>query len=107
MAIDIKPTVSDEAKRKPRKAPRTGRAGVASRKIDDLADLIPHRLVAAKLGVTTDTLREWVGKGDFPEPHSIFQQTWLYRVDHVRAFLETGKWPDGTKFKMTRARWDD
>lgn len=79
------------------------RAEKAKVKFDDLPDLIPHRLVAKKLGITTDTLREWVGKGTFPEPHSFFEQTWLYRVDLIQAFLETGKWPECAKFKRRRA----
>lgn len=88
--------------RKPRAPARTKRAGKARDKIDDLPDLIPHRLLADKLGVTPRTLRDWVTNGAFPEPHSHFEQTWLYRVDLIRAFLDTGKWPDGTRFQRTR-----
>jgi hypothetical protein len=87
------------ATRKKRAPARSGRAGKARGKLADLPDLITHRLVADKLGVTTDTLREWVAKGVFPEPHSIFEQTWLYRGDFIRAFLETGRWPDGARFR--------
>lgn len=91
-----------KAPRKPKSPARTGRAGKAKVKFDDLPDLITHRLVADKLGITPDTLREWVTKGTFPEPHSHFEQTWLYRVDLIRAFLETGKWPDEAKFRRER-----
>jgi hypothetical protein len=67
--------------------------------------LIKHRRVAAMLGISTQNIREWVAKGTFPEPHSHFEQTWLYRVDQVEAFIKTGKWPEGTRFK--RRRWGE
>jgi hypothetical protein len=53
--------------------PREGRAGKAREKLADLPVLMPHRLVADKLGVTPDALRDWVAKGVFPEPHSLFE----------------------------------
>jgi hypothetical protein len=81
------------------------RSGRAKRKVEDLPDLIPHWVVAEKIGVATETIRDWVTRGTFPEPHSIIEQTWLYRVDFIRAFLETGRWPDGAKFQ--RRRWGD
>jgi hypothetical protein len=62
-------------------SPRSGRAGKARQKLADLADLIPHSMVAEKLGITTVCLRNWVAVGEFPEPHSILKRTWLYRVD--------------------------
>jgi hypothetical protein len=88
--------------KKPKAPPRTGRAGKARSKIDDLPDLIPHRLVADKLGVTPDTFKDWVDNGTFPMPHSKFEQTLLYRVDFIRAFLDTGIWPDGARFQRGR-----
>lgn len=83
-------------------APRAGRAGKARIKLDDLPDLIPHRLVADKLGISPDSLRDWVAAGTFPEPHSTIERTWFYRVDLVRAYLTTGEWPEGTKFRPSR-----
>lgn len=86
------------------KAPaRTGRAGKARVKLADLPDLIPHTFVAEKIGVSSTALRNWVASGEFPEPHSVLGQTWMYRVDTIRPYLETGRWPDGTRFKRTRA----
>ena len=93
------------AAKKSKGAVGTGRAGKAKVKLEGLPDLIPHRLVADKLGITPDTLRDWVTKGTFPEPHSHFEHTWLYRVDFIRAFLETGRWPEGAKFQ--RRRWGE
>jgi hypothetical protein len=90
------------AARKKKSPARSGRAGKARDKLADLPDLIPLTLVADKLGITSTILREWVTKGVFPEPHSIFEQTWLYRVDLIREFLGTGRWPDGTKFRGRR-----
>jgi hypothetical protein len=79
--------------------PRTGRAGDALEKLADLPDLITHRLVADKLGVTPDALRDWVYAGVFPEPHSVIERTWLYPIGPIRVFLATGAWPKGTKFR--------
>lgn len=78
---------------------RQGDAGKARVKLADLPDLIPHFLVADKLGITTDRLRDWVAQGTFPEPHSMVERTWFYRVDLVRVYLEIGRWPEGTKFR--------
>jgi hypothetical protein len=80
-------------------------AGKARSKLGGFPGLIPHRQVAALLGITPNAIRKWVAKGAFPVPHSIFEQTWLYRVDVVRVFLDTGKWPEGTKFNRTRRDW--
>ncbi len=83
---------------KPRKPPRSGRSAVPIRKFADLSDLIPHRIVADKLGVTPDTLRGWVDLGSFPLPHAVIERTCLYSVELIRQFLENGTWPEGTKF---------
>ena len=79
-----------------KKAPaRPGRAGKGPK----APELVNHRDVATRLGITTQNIRRWVASGEFPEPHSVLASLWFYREDHVRAFLETGKWPDGAKFK--------
>jgi hypothetical protein len=90
-------------KKKPEAVPRPTRARKAGRKIDDVPGTITHRKVAEKLGITPETLRRWCLKGTFPEPHSVFEHIWLYREDVIRAFLDTGEWPAGTKFKSVRA----
>jgi hypothetical protein len=80
------------------KAPaRTGRAGKEKE-----PRLIKMREVAAMLGITTQNIRRWVANGSWPEPHSAVATTWLYRADHIKTFVETGKWPDGVKFKRRR-----
>jgi hypothetical protein len=89
-----------------KKPARTGRAGKARSKIADLPDLVPHAIVADKLGITTTILRKWVVDGEFPRPHSTLGQTWLYRVDLIRVYLETGKWPDGATFNRSRPGHD-
>jgi predicted DNA-binding transcriptional regulator AlpA len=61
--------------------------------------LINHREVAAMLGMTPQNIRRWVAMGSFPEPHSIIESLWFYRTNVVRAFVDTGKWPEGTKFR--------
>ena len=94
-AHDI-PTATKKMGKKP---PRSGRSGVALGQLEEYSNLIPHRLVADKLGVTPDALRDWVIAGMFPEPHSVIERTWLYPVDDFRFFLENGRWPDGTKFR--------
>lgn len=61
--------------------------------------LVTHREVAEACSVDTETLRDWVAKGEFPEPHSVIERTWFYRVDVVAHWLETGEWPRGARFK--------
>ena len=61
--------------------------------------LITHVTVAALCSIDTETLREWVAKGVFPEPHTVFEHTWLYKRRVVQHFLDHGDWPKGTKFK--------
>jgi predicted DNA-binding transcriptional regulator AlpA len=84
--------------------PRQTRARKAGRKIDDQPGTITHRKLAEKLGVTPTTLRKWVGKGTFPRPHAVIELIWLYREDHVRAFLQTGKWPKEMVFNRPATR---
>jgi hypothetical protein len=87
---------------KKRAPAREGRAGKAREKLVDLPDLIPHTFVAAKLGVSTTILRAWVAEGEVPKPHCMIKHTWFYRLDMIRVYRETGRWPDGTKFRQTR-----
>jgi hypothetical protein len=100
------PTMAPNATRLEAPA-RTWAAGKARRKLDDLPGLIPHTMVADHFGIIPDLLRDWVAKGVFPRPHSVFDRTWLYRVAVVRAFLKIGKWPEGTEFRRPATRRDD
>jgi predicted site-specific integrase-resolvase len=65
-------------------------------------ELITHRKVAGLLGISCRDIRRWVAKGSFPMPHASVEVTWFYREDVIRAFLETGKWPEGVRFQRTR-----
>jgi hypothetical protein len=68
------------------------------------ARLVPHRIVAQWMSIDPETLRQWVHKGHFPEPHSIISQTWFYPMAAIEQYLEHGTWPTGTRFKsMARA----
>ena len=64
--------------------------------------LINHRTVAKACDVDTGTLRDWVARGEFPEPHCVIQSTWLYDKALIDHFLETGRWPSTAKFKVRR-----
>lgn len=66
--------------------------------------LMPHRRVARQLGITTETLRDWVDRGEFPEPHSVFGQTWLYEVELIDQFIKTRRWLPCARFKRGRGR---
>lgn len=79
-------------------SPKPTRARKAGRKIDDTPGTITHRKLAEKLGITPETLRKLCHKGVFPRPLALVGSLWLYREDHVRAFLETGKWPEGMAY---------
>lgn len=65
--------------------------------------LINHRSVAKACDIDTETLRAWVAKGEFPRPHSTIQSTWLYDKAIIDHWLETGRWPEGAKFRTRRA----
>jgi hypothetical protein len=41
--------------------------------------LLTHRTVARMVDIDTETLREWVAVGEWPEPHAIVRQTWFYK----------------------------
>lgn len=66
--------------------------------------LLTHRSVATMLDVDTETLRDWVAAGEFPEPRSIVAQTWFYDARAVEQFVERGTWPEGTRFKPGAGR---
>lgn len=61
--------------------------------------LLTHRTVAQMMDVDTETLRDWVADGEFPEPVAVISRTWFYDQAVVEEFIETGRWPEGTKFK--------
>lgn len=61
--------------------------------------LMTHREVAAWISIDTETLRDWVAEGEWPEPIAIIRRTWFYPVHAVEHFIETGTWPEGTRFK--------
>lgn len=60
--------------------------------------LITHLTVAALCSIDTETLRDWVGRGIFPRPHSVFERTWLYKKSVVDHFIESGRWPEEASF---------
>jgi hypothetical protein len=61
--------------------------------------LLTHRTVARMVDIDTETLREWVAVGEWPEPHAIVRQTWFYKSNLIDHFLETGEWLPEAKFK--------
>lgn len=65
--------------------------------------LLTHRTVAAMMDVTTQSLRGWVERGEFPLPHSVIAATMFYEAARVESYIRTGAWPEGTRFHgMTR-----
>jgi hypothetical protein len=63
------------------------------------ARLLTHRSIARLCDVDTETIREWVARGEWPEPHAIVERTWFYPAEAVNCFLDTGRWPEGMRFK--------
>jgi hypothetical protein len=62
--------------------------------------LISHRRLAERLDVDTETLRNWVQLGEFPEPVAMVSQTWFYRETDIAYWIANrGRWPDGTRFR--------
>jgi predicted DNA-binding transcriptional regulator AlpA len=77
------------------------------RKVDITPRLMPHKRVAALCGITTDTLRTWVAKGNFPEPHSTIGKTLLYKTDLIEHWLQTGEWLPSATWKNGRREGRD
>lgn len=65
--------------------------------------LITHRHVALMCDMTTETLRRRVGRGTWPEPHSIVERMWYYRRTDIQAYIDTGEWPPTMRFKPCEA----
>lgn len=61
--------------------------------------LLTHRTVAQLCDCDTETIRDWVAIGEFPEPRAIIKNTWFYDADMIETWIETGRWPEGAKFK--------
>jgi predicted DNA-binding transcriptional regulator AlpA len=66
--------------------------------------LLTHREVARLVSIETDTLRDWVAIGEWPEPVAIVQRTWFYRIADVDHFIETGTWPEGVRFRANEGK---
>jgi|GEM_PF-5105183 len=62
--------------------------------------LITHRDVAKLCGTTPRRIREWATRGQWPEPHSVVEQTWFYRADLIKHYLDNGRWPEWAVFRM-------
>ena len=62
--------------------------------------LITHREVAKLCGTTPRRIREWAVRGQWPEPHSVVEQTWFYRADLIKHYLDNGRWPAWAVFRM-------
>jgi hypothetical protein len=61
--------------------------------------LLTHREVAGLISIDTETLREWVAAGEWPEPLAVIRTTWFFPAELIECFLRTGAWPEGTRFK--------
>lgn len=61
--------------------------------------LLTHRSVASLADIDTETLRDWVAAGEFPEPKAIIKQTWFYDAETIEHWLETGEWLSSARFK--------
>lgn len=72
---------------------------VAERK-STRARLITHRDVAKLCGITPRRIRAWTERGQWPEPHSVVEQTWFYLKSEVDHYLEHGTWPKGIKYRL-------
>lgn len=66
-----------------------------------------HRTVATLLDVDTETLRDWVEKGEFPRPITTVSQTLFYRAEVINHYLRNGTWPPGTDFNPQRGTPQD
>jgi hypothetical protein len=60
---------------------------------------LTHREVAGLVSIDTETLRDWVAEGEWPEPLAVVRSTWFYPVEQIRHFIDSGTWPEGSRFK--------
>jgi hypothetical protein len=66
--------------------------------------LITQRQMAKLISIDTATLRGWVQKGEWPQPHSVVEQTWFFRAADFEYFLAEGVWPEGVRFNRPARR---
>lgn len=72
------------------------------RKIEE-PDFITKSELAYHTGATTETIDEWIAKGDFPPPLSKpGERHVLWRRKDYAAYRETGEWPRDAWPKATR-----
>jgi hypothetical protein len=72
---------------------KTGRGGAAKSVLMDNLD------VCELLGVRPDTWRKRINLGIAPIPHSRAGARGYYKRADVRAYIKTGQWPAGMKFR--------
>ncbi len=70
--------------------------------LEDSPQLVNHREVAKKFGVSPSVIRRWVQTREFPTPHVVIARTWFYKADVIDHKLRTGNWPSGVKFRGDR-----
>lgn len=61
-----------------------------------------HLEVARIVGVTAETIRSWVARGEWPEPHDIKGVLWFYPIAAVEQWSRDATWPEGTRFRRPR-----
>lgn len=67
-------------------------------------EMVRHIEVAARLGIDTETLRKWIGRGSWPLPHATIEQTLFFRRDLIDHFFAKGEWLDTARFKPGEGR---
>jgi predicted DNA-binding transcriptional regulator AlpA len=51
--------------------------------------------MARALGIHPGTITRWIGKGEFPPPHSRpGERTSLWLRSHFEAYVRDGRWPE-------------
>jgi hypothetical protein len=66
--------------------------------LEESPQLVTHRAVAEKFGITPAALRKWVRGREFPTPHIVIGRTWFYKAEIIDHKLRTGTWLPGVKF---------
>lgn len=60
--------------------------------------LIHHREIARLIGVGTEVIIDWVAAGEFPKPLAVVRRTYLYPVDLIEHWIQTGTWDSSAQF---------
>jgi predicted DNA-binding transcriptional regulator AlpA len=67
------------------------------------SELIRHKEVVERAGMTLAEIKRNIGKGEWPLPHSVIERTYRWKRHVIEHWLARGEWPQGTEFRKLRS----